>query len=248
MERMLGKIPSKKINPREVLQLARGLREVDAIQKLCAGSDDPYLKRLNGSLNPCPCIADKIFNQIVENPPALALKGDMIRAAVLTELDELRTIATGGKQYLVELQQKESENTGITSLKISFNNVFGYYLEVTNSHKHKVPETWIRKQTLTNAERYITPVLKEYEEKITGAEEKILQLELQIYDRLMLALQDYIAPMQVNGSVLAVMDCLLCFAHNALQYNYKKPELHDRYGTSAERKPPSGDRKKSASR
>ena len=226
MERMLGKIPSKKINPREVLQLARGLREVDAIQKLCAGSDDPYLERLNGLLNPCPRMADQIFDQIVDNPPALALKGNMIRAAVLTELDELRTIATGGKQYLADLQQRESENTGISSLKISFNQVFGYYLEVTNSHKHKVPETWIRKQTLTNAERYITPLLKEYEEKITGAEEKILQLESQIYDRLMLALQDYIAPMQVNCGVLAVMDCLLCFAQNALQYNYKKPELH----------------------
>ena len=226
MERMLSKIPSKKINPREVLQLARGLREVAAIQKLCSDAANDYLKRLHGLLNPSPLMADRIFDQIVENPPALALKGNMIRNGVLAELDELRSIASGGKQYLAELQQRESENTGISSLKISFNSVFGYYLEVTNSHKHKVPDTWIRKQTLTNAERYITPQLKEYEEKITGAEEKIQQLEFRIFDQIMLALQDYIAPMQINSSVLAILDCLLCFAQNALQYNYKKPTLH----------------------
>ncbi len=226
MERMLSKVPSGKINPREVLQLARGLKEVAAVQNLCAGSVNPYLDRLISLLNPCPLIADEIISKIVEHPPVQALKGNMIRAGVMPELDDLRNIASGGKQYLAELQQKESENTGISSLKISFNQVFGYYLEVTNSHKHKVPETWIRKQTLTNAERYITPLLKEYEEKITGAEEKIQLLELQIYDRLMLSLQDYIAAMQINSSVLAILDCLLCFAQNALQYNYKKPELH----------------------
>lgn len=226
MERMLSKVPSGKINPREVLQLARGLKEVAAVQNLCAGSVNPYLERLISLLNPCPLIADEILSKIVEHPPVHALKGNMIRAGVMPELDDLRNIASGGKQYLAELQQKESENTGISSLKISFNQVFGYYLEVTNSHKHKVPETWIRKQTLTNAERYITPLLKEYEEKITGAEEKIQLLELQIYDRLMLSLQDYIAAMQINSSVLAILDCLLCFAQNALQYNYKKPELH----------------------
>ncbi|HZK64496.1 MAG TPA: DNA mismatch repair protein MutS [Puia sp.] len=226
MERMLSKVPSGKINPREVLQLARGLKEVAAVQNLCAGSANPYLDRLISLLNPCPLIADEILSKIVEHPPVQALKGNMIRAGVMPELDDLRNIASGGKQYLVELQQKESENTGISSLKISFNQVFGYYLEVTNSHKHKVPGTWIRKQTLTNAERYITPLLKEYEEKITGAEEKIQLLELQIYDRLMLSLQDYIAAMQINSSVLAILDCLLCFAQNALQYNYKKPELH----------------------
>jgi DNA mismatch repair protein MutS len=208
------------------LQLARGLKEVAAIQKLCTDSTDPYLKRLNGLLDPCPSMAEQILDQMVDNPPALALKGNMIRAGVLAELDELRSIAFGGKQWLAELQQKESENTGISSLKISFNQVFGYYLEVTNSHKHKVPESWIRKQTLTNAERYITPQLKEYEEKITGAEEKIQMLESRIYDQLMIALQDYIAPMQINSNVLAILDCLLCFASNALQYNYTKPELH----------------------
>src|SRR6185437_1109942 len=177
MERMLSKIPAGKINPREVLQLARGLKEVAGIQKLCADAANQYLKRLNSLLNPCPLIADQILEQIVENPPAQALKGNMIRAGILAELDDLRNIASGGKQYLAELQQKESENTGISSLKISFNQVFGYYLEVTNIHKHKVPATWIRKQTHSNAERYVTPLLKEYEEKITGAEEKIQILE-----------------------------------------------------------------------
>jgi DNA mismatch repair protein MutS len=225
-ERMLSKIPAKKINPREVLQLARGLKEVAGIQQLCAGTPDPYLQRLTGLLNPCPLIAERILRELVDNPPAVSQKGNMIRNGVLPELDELRHIASGGKQYLAELQQKESENTGISSLRISFNQVFGYYLEVTNVHKHKVPESWIRKQTLANAERYITPELKEYEEKITGAEEKILQLETQVYDRLVLSLQDYIAPMQINSSVLATLDCLLCFARNALKDNYKKPELH----------------------
>ncbi|HVY73656.1 MAG TPA: DNA mismatch repair protein MutS [Puia sp.] len=227
MERMLSKIPSRKINPREVLQLARGLKEITAIQTVIAATADPYLRRLNGLLHPCPLIAEQIFQQLVENPPVMAQKGNMIREGVLAELDELRHIASGGKQFLAELQQKESENTGISSLRISFNQVFGYYLEVTNAHKHKVPDTWIRKQTLANAERYITPQLKEYEEKITGAEEKILQLEMQLFDRLVMNLQDYIAPMQINSSVLATLDCLCCFAQNALQYNYKKPELHE---------------------
>ena len=226
MERMLGKIPSGKINPREVLQLARGLKEVAGIQQRCADTSDPYLMRLNSLFNPCPLIADQILEQLVENPPALAAKGNVIRKGVHAELDELRSIASGGKQYLAELQQRESELTGISSLKISFNQVFGYYLEVTNIHKHKVPDTWIRKQTLTNAERYITPLLKEYEEKITGAEEKIQILETQVYERLILSLQQYIAPMQINCNVLATLDCLLCFAQNALQLNYKKPELH----------------------
>ena len=142
-------------------------------------------------------------------------------------MDELRNIASGGKQYLVNIQQRETEHTGITTLKIGFNNVFGYYLEVTNSHKTKVPDVWMRKQTLANAERYITPELKEYEEKITGAEDKILQLEAELYDKLLTELQDFIAPIQNNGNILAVLDCLMCFAQNAIQYNYKKPSLHE---------------------
>jgi DNA mismatch repair protein MutS len=178
-------------------------------------------------LNPCHYIFSKIIKEICENPPALVTKGGFICQGVLDDLDQLRRIASGGKQYLVELQQKEMELTGISSLRVGFNNIFGYYLEVTNTHKNKVPAAWMRKQTLTNAERYVTPELKEYEEKIIGAEEKILAIELELYEKLLLELQDYIAPMQVNGNILAILDCLLCFAHNALQYNFKKPELHD---------------------
>src|SRR6185436_9083444 len=199
------------------------------IKKLCSESGDEYLVRLADSLNPCHYISEKIFREIAENPPALSLKGGLINAGVHQQLDELRKIATGGKEYLVELQQKEASFTGVSSLRIGFNNVFGYYLEVTNSHKNKVPADWIRKQTLTNAERYITPELKEYEEKITGAEEKIIAIETDCYDKLLLELQDYIASIQVNGNILAILDCLICFAENALHYNYKKPELHDGY-------------------
>jgi DNA mismatch repair protein MutS len=163
----------------------------------------------------------------VENPPATASKGGIIREGINPELDDLRNIATGGKEFLITIQQRESETTGINSLKISFNNVFGYYLEVTNVHKNKVPGTWMRKQTLANAERYITPELKEYEEKITGAEGKILAIETAIYDHLIVELEDYIQPIQVNANMLAILDCLNCFAANALHYNYKKPRLHE---------------------
>jgi len=232
IERLVSKIPLKKINPREVMQIARGLHHIHEIKLICASTTNEYLKRLADSLNPCQYIVEKINREIADNPPALAAKGDMIKMGINNELDKLREIAMGGKQYLIQLQQKESETTGISSLKISFNNVFGYYLEVTNVHKNKVPATWMRKQTLANAERYITPELKEYEEKITGAEEKILAIELELYEKLIMELQDYIAPIQVNGNVLAVLDCLICFANNALHYNYKKPQLHE--GTELE--------------
>ncbi len=227
VERLISKIPVKKINPREVLQLARGLNHSGKVKKLCEASGHEYLERLADSLNPCHFIEEKISREIAENPPALALKGGVIAIGVSKELDELRKIASGGKEYLVELQQKEANSSGISSLKIGFNNVFGYYLEVTNSHKHKVPSSWIRKQTLTNAERYITPELKEYEEKITGAEEKILQIELDQYERLLVELEDYIHPIKQNAQVLAILDCLCCFAGNALQFNYRKPLLHE---------------------
>ncbi len=226
IERLVSKIPMKKINPREVLQLARGLQQVEAIKKMCLSSSNEYLKRLGDALNPCPYIAEKIFKEIVDNPPALAAKGGMINKLVSTELDELRKISQSGKEYLVQLQQQEIEKTGISSLKIGYNNVFGYFLEVTNLHKNKVPAEWMRKQTLTNAERYITPELKDYEEKITGAEDKILQLELQLYELLLNELFDYLAPVQNNGNIVAVLDCLSCFAHNAIHYHYKKPTLH----------------------
>jgi DNA mismatch repair protein MutS len=227
IERLVSKIPLKKINPRELLHLAKGLRQVQEIKQICTAADNKYLKRLGDALNPCPYIADKIFREIVENPPALAIKGGMINSGVNTELDELRHIAHSGRNYLVQLQQKEAEATGISSLRVGFNNVFGYYLEVTNSHKNKVPAEWMRKQTLTNAERYITPELKDYEEKITGAEERILEIEWLVYEALMNELMDYLAPIQTNGNILAVLDCVTCFAYNAIQHQYKKPDLHE---------------------
>ncbi len=227
VERLVSKIPLKKINPREVLQIARGLQQVDAIRQSALHASNDYLKRLADALNPCQYILEKIVKEIVETPPVQVAKGGAIRTGVHAELDELRTIASSGKDFLVQLQQKESEQTGISSLKVGFNNVFGYYLEVTNLHKAKVPETWMRKQTLANCERYITAELKSYEEKIVGAEDKILAIEQELYEKLLLELQDYIAPMQVNGNVLAVLDCLCCFADNALHFNYKKPSLHN---------------------
>lgn len=227
IERLVSKIPLKKVTPREVKQLEKGLLQVEEIKKLCGNSENAYLKRLADGLNPCAYIVEKIHKEISEEAPALASKGGIINKGVHDELDELRSIASGGKEHLVKLQQKETEATGISSLKVGFNNVFGYYLEVTNLHKSKVPDNWIRKQTLANAERYITPELKEYEEKITGAEEKIYRIEIDIYEKLLLELQDYIAPIQTNGNILAILDCLICFANNALQYNYRKPQLHD---------------------
>ena len=227
VERLVSKIPLKKINPREVLQIARGLQQVEAIRTQGIQAGNAYLKRLADSLNPCHYILEKIFKEVEDNPPVLVSKGGVIKQGVHAELDELRNIASTGKDFLLQMQQKESEATGISSLKVGFNNVFGYYLEVTNLHKNKVPEAWMRKQTLANCERYITPELKVYEEKILGAEDKILAIEQGLYDHLLLELQDFIAPMQVNGNVLAILDCLGCFAQNALQFNYKKPVLHN---------------------
>jgi len=227
MERLVSKIPLKKINPRELLQLARALRQVDVIKGLCASSESTYLQRIADALNPCHYIADKIMKEIIENPPALAIKGGFINKEIHQDLDELRNISHNGKSYLLQLQQAEAENTGISSLKIGYNNVFGYYLEVTNAHKNKVPQQWMRKQTLANAERYITPELKDYEEKIIGAEEKILELELQLFDGLINELHDFIACIQTNAHIIATLDCLNCFAHNAIQFNYKKPRLHE---------------------
>jgi DNA mismatch repair protein MutS len=227
IERLVSKIPLKKINPREVMHLAKGLQQVALIKSWCAVATNPYLQQLASMLNACEAIVDTILQRLPDTPPVAANKGGVIKEGVHEELDKLRQIASGGKEYLVNIQQREAEKTGISSLKISFNNVFGYYLEVTNSHKNKVPGDWIRKQTLANAERYITPELKEYEEKITGAEEKILSIELELYDALVSELQAYISPIQINGHVLAVLDCLCCFAENALQFNYKKPEVHE---------------------
>ena len=227
IERLVGRIPTRKIGPRELQQLARGLEHIAQIKAKAAAFPDGLLQTAAKRLDTCETVLQKIRTTIADNPPAVAAKGDTIRTAVHPELDRLRKIAAGGKEYLVELQQKEAERSGITSLKIGFNNVFGYYLEVTNTHKSRVPTEWMRKQTLANAERYITPELKEYEEQITGAEEKILTLELELYENLLITLQESLAPMQTNGQILAGLDCLLCFAANALQYNYKKPHVHE---------------------
>jgi DNA mismatch repair protein MutS len=227
VERLTSKVPMKKINPRELRQIARGLQHIEEIRKFSIPAENDYLKRLADALNPCHYILEKINREIIENPPVQSNKGGIMAPGVNQELDELRKIASGGKEYLLQLQQKEILATGINSLKIGFNNVFGYYLEVTHLHKNKVPADWIRKQTLTNAERYITPELKHYEERITGAEEKIILIEMELYEKLLLELQDYISPMQVNGNILATLDVLLCFANNAIQFNYKKPSLHE---------------------
>jgi DNA mismatch repair protein MutS len=209
------------------LHLAKGLQQTEQVKQICTASSNEYLKRLGDALNPCTYISTKIINEIVEHPPVALNKGSVIKDGIHAELDTLRKISSGGKEYLLEIQQKEAERTGITTLKIGFNNVFGYFLEVTNSHKQKAPVEWIRKQTLANAERYITPELKEYEEKITGAEDKISAIESELYDKLLIELQDYIASIQVNGNILAILDCIICFAENALHFNYKKPELHE---------------------
>ena len=227
VERLVAKLPLKKINPREVLQLAKGLEYAEKIKEQCNTSSNLFLKRLSDTINPCHYIARKIISEIVDNPPVMIHKADVIRDGVHAELDELRRIAHHSKEYLLEIQQRESETTGIPSLKISFNNVFGYYLEVTNTHKNKVPAEWTRKQTLTNAERYITPELKEYEEKITGAEEKIVKIETELFEKILTESQEYLGPIQTNGQVMAMLDCICCFAENALQYKYIRPQLHE---------------------
>ena len=227
IERIVSKIPTRRIGPREILQLARGLEHIAQIKEAGAGFPEGWLRDTLGQLDPCPNVYDRILSTIADNPPAVAARGGVIREGISDELDQLRDIAKNGRDYLLRLQEQEAKNTGISSLKIAYNNVFGYYLEVTNTHKDRVPKEWMRKQTLANAERYITPELKEYEEKITGADEKILALEGGIYEQLVAFMQESIAPMQANSHRLAELDCLLCFAGNALQYNYKKPVLHE---------------------
>ena len=227
IERLVSKLPSKKLGPREMLQLAKGLEQIEIIKTVAAAIDDPYLSRLADNLNGCAFVKEKIFKQITEEAPAQTSKGGYIAQGVHPDLDNYRSISTGGKNVLVEIQQREIVNTGISSLKIGFNNVFGYYLEVSNTHKQKVPGDWIRKQTLTNGERYITPELKEYEEKIMGAEDKIAQLEAMIYDQLLNELQEYILPMQKNAQVVAILDCICSFAFNANKFNYCKPILEE---------------------
>jgi DNA mismatch repair protein MutS len=229
IERLVSKIPNRKINPRDVLSIANGLAQVAFLKQNFSAIDNAYMQVLIDTLNPCTIIANKINNTIDEQAPIVINKGGLIKKGIHEELDELRNIASNSKDYLLQLQQKEALQTGITSLKVAFNNVFGYYLEVTNVHKSKVPDTWIRKQTLANAERYITPELKTYEEKILGAEEKILKIETAIFDELTAALIEYIAPIQTNSNVIAIIDCLINFANCAINYNYVQPILTDSF-------------------
>ena len=225
VERLVGKIPLKKANPREVLQLARSIQCMQQMRELCLADNELSLQQMATPMLPLAEIRQRIIDTITEDAPAQVAKGGMIRAGISGELDELRTISRSGKDYLLQIQQQESQRTGISSLKISYNNVFGYYLEVTHTHKDKVPADWIRKQTLANAERYITPELKEYEEKILGAEDRILAIELDLYQQLLAAVEPYIAPIQHNAQITAQLDCLLCFANNAQLYNYRRPVL-----------------------
>jgi DNA mismatch repair protein MutS len=223
VERLIGKIPLKKANPREVMQLARSLQHMQDMREQCMKSNHDPLCRIVHSLMPLTELQERIKSVLVDDAPAQANKGGMIREGVSAELDDLRTISRSGKNYLLQIQQAEAQRTGITSLKVAYNNVFGYYLEVTHAHKDKVPADWIRKQTLTTAERYITLELKEYEEKILGAEDKILAIETNLYQQLLAEIEPFIAPIQTNAHIIAQLDCLLCFAYNAKQFNYRRP-------------------------
>lgn len=227
IERIIARIPLKKVAPREVLHIAKALTYIEKVKEHSLQSSEKWIQNTAHKLNSCEHIRNKILFTLSENSPAVANKGNLINSGVNEALDELKSLSANSKQYLIQIQQREIEITGIPSLKISFNNVFGYYLEVTNTHKNKVPTSWIRKQTLANAERYITPELKEYEEKILGAEEKIIQLELQIYEALLHELSEYITPIQWNANIIAQLDCMICFANNAITNQYKKPEIHD---------------------
>ena len=227
LERLISKVATLRVNPREVLQIKRALDAVIPIRDICVESNCHSLKVIGDQLNPCTLINERISSWIQDDPPVQLSKGGVITENVSKELDELRKIAFSGKDYLVQLQQREIENTGISSLKVGYNNVFGYFLEVTNTHKDKVPERWMRKQTLVNSERYITEELKEYEEKILGAEDKILQLESTLFEELIAAIAEYTQPIQLNAALLARIDCLLSFAQVSLDNNYCRPVINE---------------------
>jgi DNA mismatch repair protein MutS len=229
LERLISKVAVNKINPREILQVQKALEAIEPIREHCLYSSNNSIKAIGDKLNLCLQIRERIAREIMPEPSSLITKGNVIATGVSELLDELREISLSGKDYLAGMRQREIERTGIPSIKISYNNVFGYYLEVTNTHKEKVPDDWIRKQTLVNCERYITPELKEYEEKILGAEEKILREEERIFQELISALSEYIEPIQTNANVIARLDCLLCFATVARQYNYVKPAINDSF-------------------
>ena len=225
LERPISKVGLQKVGPRELCQLKKALYHIEEIQSLAQKSGNAFLLALADQLNPCLSIREKLERELQQDPPALLIKGNVIADGIDEELDRLRKISFGGKDYLVEIQKREAAATGIPSLKVAFNNVFGYYLEVTHTHKDKVPADWIRKQTLVSAERYITPELKEYEEQILGAEEKIQQIEVKLYNDLMYQVSTYIRPIQLNAFLVAQLDVLLCFAQLAVKHHYVKPEI-----------------------
>jgi len=226
LERLISKVGLQRVGPRELCALKKALYHIESVKKIAEESKNPYLGVLAEQLNPCLTIREKLERELQQDPPALLIKGNVIADGIDEELDRLRKIAFGGKDYLVEIQKREAASTGIPSLKVAFNNVFGYYLEVTHTHKDKVPEEWIRKQTLVSAERYITPELKEYEEQILGAEEKIQVIEVRMYNELMFQVSAYIKQIQLNAFLIAQLDVLLCFAQLAIKNHYVKPEIN----------------------
>ena len=227
LERLISKAAVGRINPREILQVKKALESVGSIKNLLIDSSCQPLQRLAHQLNPCEIISSTIGSHIQQDPPVQVNKGGVISEGINHDLDELRTLLTSGKEYLNMVLQREIANTGITSLKISFNNVFGYYLEVTNAHKDKVPAEWTRKQTLVNAERYITEELKEYEQKILGAEEKILAIETDLFNNLVRELAEFVQPIQLDAAILGKIDVLVSFATAATKYNFTKPIMTD---------------------
>lgn len=227
LERIISKVAVERVSPREVVQLKVALRAIEPIKQACMDSGEPGLCRIGEQLDACLLIRDRIEKEVNNDPPSLLNRGGVIASGVNEELDELRSVAYSGKDYLAKVQQREIEQTGIASLKIGFNNVFGYYIEVRNTYKDKVPAEWIRKQTLVNAERYITEELKEYEEKILGAEEKILSLEAKLFNELVLCLTEYIPPIQLDANLVGRLDCLLSFAKAAEAGRYVRPKVDD---------------------
>ena len=223
LERIISKVAVGRVSPREVVQLKMALQAIQPIKTACLYANNESLKRVGEQLNLCESIRDRIEREIQNDPPQLVAKGGVIRDGVNAELDELRHIAYSGKDYLLQIQEREAQETGISSLKVGYNNVFGYYLEVRNAYKDKVPQEWVRKQTLAQAERYITQELKEYEEKILGAEDKILSLEAQLFNNLVIAMQEFIPQIQINANVIAHLDCLLSAAKTAEENHYVRP-------------------------
>ncbi len=227
LERLIGKVAVGRVSPRELNQLCQALTTLEPMKRACMESDDATLRAIGDQLNPCAGIRDRIAREIVDDPPAALNRGEVFRQGVDDELDELRQIAFNGKDYLMRIQQRESAATGITSLKIGYNNVFGYYIEVTNTHRDKVPAEWVRKQTLVNAERYITSELKEYEEKILGAQERISVIETRLYGELVAAVAQYIQAIQLDAVLTARLDCLLSLTRVAIENRYCRPTVDD---------------------